>query len=199
MRGGPNSRNVAKPKKKVLGERIRKGRAPAGFVPKPLRNCSLKNPETSLLEPTKNKEIVPKPCETAARKMPKRNSVPRAQTPETSKLPRTRKTFAQDKIRLRGLITTPGPNSRNVANPKKKVLGERIRKGRAPAGFVPKPLRNCSLKNPETSLLEPTKNKEIVPKPCETAARKMPNRNATPCPNSRNVQVASNKENLCAT
>ena len=36
-------------------------------------------------------------------------------------------------------------------------------------GTYKKPLRNCSLKNPETLLLEPTKNKEIVPKPCETA------------------------------
>ena len=65
-------KNKAKPKKKVLGERMRKSRAPAGFVPKPLRNCSPINAETLLLEPTKNKEIVPKPCETAATKMPKR-------------------------------------------------------------------------------------------------------------------------------
>ena len=53
----------------------------------------------------------------------------------------------------------------------RKLRRERIRKGRAPAGFVPKPLRNRSRKNAETSLLEPTKktnkkqrkNKEIVP------------------------------------
>ena len=50
------SKNKAKPKKKVLGERMRKSRAPAGFVPKPLRNYSLKNAETLLLEPTKNKQ-----------------------------------------------------------------------------------------------------------------------------------------------
>ena len=30
------SKNKAKPKKKVLGKRMRKSRAPAGFVPKPL-------------------------------------------------------------------------------------------------------------------------------------------------------------------
>ena len=118
-------------------------RTPAGFVPKPLRNCSRKNPETSLLEPTKNKEIVPKPCETAARKMPKRCFWNLLKTKKKSCL---------------------------------KVFGTRVRKSRTPAGFVPKPLRNCSRKNLETSLWEPTKNKEIVPKPCETAARKMPKR-----------------------
>ena len=36
------TKNKAKPKKKVLGERMRKSRASAGFVPKPLRNYSLK-------------------------------------------------------------------------------------------------------------------------------------------------------------
>ena len=46
----------AKLKKKVFGTRMRKSRAPAGFVPEPLRNRSRKNAETSLLEPTKNKE-----------------------------------------------------------------------------------------------------------------------------------------------
>ena len=132
-----------KPMKNVLGTRMRKSRTPAGFVPKPLRNCSRKNPETSLLEPTKNKEIVPKPCKTAARKMPKRCFWNLLKTKKKSCL---------------------------------KVFGTRMRKSRTPAGFVPKPLRNCSRKNAETSLLEPTKNKEIVPKPCETAARKMPKR-----------------------
>ena len=63
----------AKLKKKVFGTRMRKGRTPAGFVPKPLRNRSRKNAETSLLEPIRKKGIyMPKPCETAARKLPKR-------------------------------------------------------------------------------------------------------------------------------
>jgi len=122
---------------------MRKSRTPAGFVPKPLRNCILKNPETLLLAPTKNKEVAPKPCETA------------------------RQTFAQRK--------TWKP-ARHQAKLKKEVFGTRMRKSRTPAGFMPKPLRNCSRKNPETLLLEPTKNKAIVPKPCETAARKMPKR-----------------------
>ena len=47
----------AKLKKKVFGTRMRKSRTPAGFVPKPLRNRSQKNAETSLLEPTKKKEV----------------------------------------------------------------------------------------------------------------------------------------------
>ena len=83
------------------------------------------------------------------------------------RLPQARQTFAQRK--------TWKPAS-HQAKLKKKVFGTRMRKGRAPAGFVPKPLRNRSRKNAETSLLEPIKKKEIGPKPCETAARKLPKR-----------------------
>ena len=69
--------------RKLRRERIRKGRAPAGFVPKPLRNRSRKNAETSLLEPKNKQKTMKKQrnsalatrtshCETAAGKMPKR-------------------------------------------------------------------------------------------------------------------------------
>ena len=122
-------------KKKVFGTRMRKGRTPAGFVPKPLRNRSRKNAETSLLEPIKKKEIVPKPCETAARKLPKRC--------------------------FWNLLKTKKKPASHQAKLKKKVFGTRMRKSRTPAGFVPKPLRNRSQKNAETSLLEPTKKKEV--------------------------------------
>ena len=163
--------NLLKTKKKsclkVFGTRMRKSRTPAGFVPKPLRNCSRKNAETSLLEPTKNKEIVPKPCETAARKMPKRCFWNLLKTKKKSCL-------KQGKPLRNVRLESPQATRQNPCM--KNVLGTRMRKSRTPAGFVPKPLRNCSRKNPETSLLEPTKNKEIVPKPCETAARKMPKR-----------------------
>ena len=124
----------AKLKKKVFGTRMRKGRTPAGFVPKPLRNRSRKNAETSLLEPIKKKERGPKPCETAARKLPKRC--------------------------FWNLLKTKKKPASYQAKLKKKVFGTRVRKSRTPAGFVPKPLRNRSQKNAETSLLEPTKNKE---------------------------------------
>ena len=40
----------------VLECMIRKGRTPAGFVPKPLRNRSRKNAETSLLEHIKKRK-----------------------------------------------------------------------------------------------------------------------------------------------
>ena len=49
-----------KPRVRQRRIRMRKSRTPAGFVPKPLRNYSLKNPEMLLLEPTKNKEKHPK-------------------------------------------------------------------------------------------------------------------------------------------
>ena len=68
------------------------------------------------------------------------------------RLPQARQTFAQRK--------TWKPAS-HQAKLKKKVFKTRMRKSRTPAGFVPKPLRNRSRKNLETSLLEPTKNKEI--------------------------------------
>ena len=64
------------------------------------------------------------------------------------KLPQARQTFAQRK--------TWKPASHQT-KPMKNVIGTRMRKSRTPASFVPKPLRNCSLKNPETLLLEPTK------------------------------------------
>ena len=240
---------------------MRKARTPAGFVPKPLRNRSRKNAETSLLEPirkkgiyaqtmrnrsqktaetlllepTKNAEkrkmpkrcfwnllktkkkgclkqgkplrnvklgslqatrpnsrkrclgracekaepqqvLCPSHCETAAGKMPKRrfwNPLKRKKcsaqtmrnrsqkTAETSRVeptknkekksPQARQTFAQRK--------TWKPAS-HQAKLKKKVFGTRMRKGRTPAGFVPKPLRNRSRKNAETSLLEPIKKRK---------------------------------------
>ena len=60
---------------------MRKGRTPAGFVPKPLRNRSRKNAETSLKPPGQTQEkgvwdaqqvLCPSHCETVAGKMPKR-------------------------------------------------------------------------------------------------------------------------------
>ena len=90
---------------------------------------------------------MPKPCETAARKMPKRCF------------------WNLLKTKKKGCLKQGKP-LRNVrlgslqAKLKKKVFGTRMRKGRTPAGFVPKPLRNRSRKNAETSLLEPIKKKE---------------------------------------
>ena len=109
--------------RKLRRERIRKGRAPAGFASKPLRNCNLKNLETLLLEPLKTMKSCPSHCETSA----------------------TRQSL-------------------------RKLRRERIRKGRAPAGFASKPLRNCNLKNLETLLLEPLKTMKSCPSHCETAA-----------------------------
>ena len=157
----------AKLKKKVFGTRMRKGRTPAGFVPKPLRNRSRKNAETSLLEPIRKKGIYAqtmrnrsqKTAETLLleptknaekRKMPKRCFWNLLKTKK--RLPQARQTFAQRK--------TWKPASHQTKL-KKKVFGTRMRKGRTPAGFVPKPLRNRSRKNAETSLLEPTKKKEV--------------------------------------
>ena len=156
----------AKLKKKVFGTRMRKGRTPAGFVPKPLRNRSRKNAETSLSEPIRKKGIYAQtmrnrsqktaetlllePTKNAEKRMPKRCFWNLLKTKK--RLPQARQTFAQRK--------TWKPASHQTKL-KKKVFGTRMRKGRTPAGFVPKPLRNRSRKNAETSLLEPTKKKEV--------------------------------------
>ena len=71
---------------------------------------------------------MPKPCETAARKLPKR--------------------CFWTLLKTKKNLQATRPNSR------KRCLGRAV-------GFVPKPLRNRSRKNAETSLLEPIRKKEI--------------------------------------
>ena len=143
------------------------------IVPKPCETARQTFAQRKTWKPAshqaKLKKKVPKPCESAARKMPKRCfwNLLNINKNKEKRLPQARQTFAQRK--------TWKPASHQT-KPMKNVLGTRMRKSRTPAGFVPKPLRNRSRKNAKTSLLEPTKNKEIVPKPCETAARKMPKR-----------------------
>ena len=50
QKDGKPAGNQAKPKKKAFGERMRKSRTPAGFVPKPRKTVARKTLETS---PTK--------------------------------------------------------------------------------------------------------------------------------------------------
>ena len=50
QKDGKPASNQAKPKKKVFGERMRKSRTPAGFVPRPCKTVARKTLETS---PTK--------------------------------------------------------------------------------------------------------------------------------------------------
>ena len=143
---------------------------------------------SGILQP--EKEIGPKPCETAARKLPKRC--------------------------FWTLLKTKKKPASHQAKLKKKVFGTRMRKGRTAAGFVPKPLRNRSRKNAETSLLEPIRKERNIcpnhakpqPENCRNVAfgtydenaekRKMPKR----CFWNRlktKKKVASSKANLCAT
>ena len=114
QKDGKPASNQAKPKKKVFGERMRKSRTPAGFVPKP--------------------------CKTVARK-----------TLETS--PTKRTTEKQQNVEN----VTDG-----TAKPKKKVFGERMRKSRTPAGFVPKPCKAVARKTLETSPTKRTTERKIA-------------------------------------
>ena len=177
----------AKLKKKVFGTRMRKSRTPVGFVPKPLRNRSRKNAETSLLEPIKKKEIVPKPCETAARKLPKRCFWTLLKTKKKSRLKQGK---PLRNVRL-GSLQATRPNSR------KRCLGRACEKAEPQqvlcpshcetvAGKMPKrrcwnplkrernraqTMRNRSQKTAETLLLDPTKNNKNKEKPASHQAK----------------------------
>ena len=190
--------------RKLRPERIRKGSAPAGFASKPLRNCNFKNLETLLLEPLKTMESCPSHCETSATRQSLRKL-----RPERIRKGSAPAGFASKPLRnckhletlllepLKTMESCPSHCETSATRQSetsatrqslRKLRRERIRKGRAPAGFVPKPLRNRSRKNAETSLLEPTKNKQKTKKKqrnsalatrtshCETAAGKMPKR-----------------------
>ena len=151
--------------RKLRRERIRKGRAPAGFASKPLRNCNLKNLETLLLEPLKTMKSCPSHCETAAtRQSPRKlERIRKGRAPAgfASKPLQECSLKNLETLRLEPLKTMKScPSHCETAATRqslRKLRRERIRKGRAPAGFASKPLRNCNLKNLETLLLEPLK------------------------------------------
>ena len=141
----PNSR------KRCLGRACEKAEPQQVLCPSHCETAAGKMPKRRCWNPLiKKKEIGPKPCETAARKLPKRCFWNLLKTKKKSRLKQS-KTFAQRK--------TWKPAS-HQAKLKKKVFGTRMQKGRTPAGFVPKPLRNRSRKNAETSLLEPIKKRK---------------------------------------
>ena len=112
-------------------ERIRKGRAPAGFVPKPLRNRSRKNAETSLLEPTKNKRKTKKKQRNSDANKPLRNRS--RKNAETSLLEPIKKKERPSRFCVQAIAELQPQKSRNVAfgTPKNN-------------GIVPQPLRNFS-------------------------------------------------------
>ena len=140
----------AKLKKKVFGTRRRKSRTPAGFVPKPLRNRSRKNAETSLLEPTKNKEIVSKPCETAARKMPKRCFWNLLKTKKKGCLKQGK---PLRNVRL-GSLQATRPNSR------KRCLGRACEKAEPQQVLCPSHCETAAGKMPKRRFWNPLKRKK---------------------------------------
>ena len=159
--------------RKLRRERIRKGRAPAGFASKPLRNCNLKNLETLLLEPLKTMKSCPTHCETAAtRQSPRklrRERIRKGRAPAgfaSKPLPncnlKNLETLLLEPLKTMKSCPTHCETAATRQSPR-KLRRERIRKGRAPAGFASKPLPNCSLKNLETLLLEPLKTMKSSP------------------------------------
>ena len=161
--------------RKLRRERIRKGRAPAGFASKPLRNCNLKNLETLRLEPLKT--IVPqplrnfshqaKPKKAASGAHPKRQSPSRFCVQAIAELqPQKSRNVAFGTSKTMKSCPSHCETAATRQSPR-KLRRERIRKGRAPAGFASKPLRNCNLKNLETLLLEPLKTMKTCLSHCE--------------------------------
>ena len=184
-----NVSHQAKPRK-LRSERIRQGRAPAGFASKPLRNCNLKNLETLLLEPLKTMESCPSHCETSATRQSLRKL-----RPERIRKGRAPAGFASKPLRncnlknLETLLLEPLKTMEScpshcetsaIRQSLRKLRPERIRKGSAPAGFASKPLRNCNFKNLETLLLEPLKTMESCPSHCETSATRQSLRKLRP-------------------
>ena len=155
LKQGKPLRNVRLGSLQATRPNSRKRCLGAGFVPKPLRNRSRKNAETSLLEPIKKKEIGPKPCETAARKLPKRCFWNLRKNADKRKMPmrnRSQKTAET-------LLLEPSKNREKTCKPP----GQTQEKGVWDAHAKKQnPSRFCSQKNAETSLLEPTKKKEEV-------------------------------------
>ena len=166
--------------RKLRRERIRKGRAPAGFASKPLQECSLKNLETLRLDPLKTMKSCPSHCETSAtrqslRKL-RRERIRKGRAPAgfASKPLQECSLKNLETLRLDPLKTMKSCPSHCETSATRqslrKLRRERIRKGRAAAGFASKPLRNCNLKNLETLLLEPLKTMKSCPSHCETSA-----------------------------
>ena len=199
--------------RKLRPERIRQGRAPAGFASKPLRNCNLKNLETLLLEPLKTMESCPSHCETSATRQSLRKL-----RPERIRKGRAPAGFASKPLRncnlknLETLLLEPLKTMKScpshcetsaIRQSLRKLRPERIRKGSAPAGFASKPLRNYNFKNLETLLLEPLKTMESCPSHCETSATRQSLRKLRPerirkglqLQKSRNVAFGTPKNN----
>ena len=142
--------------RKMRRERIRQGRSPAGFASKPLQECSLKNLETLRLEPLKTMKSCPSHCETSATR----------QSLRKLRRERVRKGRALAGFCVQAIAELQAPNLETLRlesiktmescpshcetsatrQSLRKLRPERIRQGRAPAGFASKPLRNCNLK-----------------------------------------------------
>ena len=169
--------------RKLRRERIRKGRAPAGFASKPLQECSLKNLETLRLEPLKTMKSCLSHCETSAtrqslRKL-RRECIRKGRAPAgfASCNLKNLETLLLEPLKTMKSCPSHCETAASRQSPR-KLRRERIRKGRAPAGFASKPLQECSLKNLETLLLEPLKTMKSCPiktmktclSHCETSA-----------------------------
>ena len=119
-----------------------------------------------LLAPLEKKEIVPKPCETAARKLPKRCFWNLLKTKKKSCLKQGK---PLRNVRLRSLQATR-PNSR------KRCLGRACEKAEPQQVLCPSHCETAAGKMPKRRFWNPLKRKKYMPKPCETAARKLPKR-----------------------
>ena len=167
--------------RKLRRERIRKGRAPAGFCVQAIAELQPQKSRNVAFGIYKNNGIVPQPLRNVSHQAKPKKAASGAHPTRQS----------PSRFCVQAIAELQPQKSRNVAfgTPKKtmescpshcetsatrqslrKLRPERIRKGRAPAGFASKPLRNRSRKNAETLLLEPLKTMKSCPSHCETSA-----------------------------
>ena len=161
--------------RKLRRERIRKGRAPAGFCVQAIAELQPQKSRNVAFGIYKNNGIVPQPLRNVSHQAKPKKAASGADKAEPQQVLRPSHCgTATSKISKRSLKTMESCPSHCETSATRqslrKLRPERIRKGRAPAGFASKPLRNCNLKNLDTLLLEPLKTMKSCPSHCETSA-----------------------------
>ena len=138
--------------RKLRRERVRKGRAPAGFASKPLRNCNLKNLETLLLEPLKTMKSCPSHCETSATRQPQKSRNVAFGTPKNNEI-----------------VPQPLRNCSHQAKPKKAASGAHPKR-QSPSRFCVQAIAGVQPQKSQNVAFGTPKNNENVPQPLRGSA-----------------------------
>ena len=152
--------------RKLRRERVRKGRALAGFCVQAIAELQPQKSRNVAFGTPKNNGIVPQPLRNVSHQAKPKKAASGAHPNCNLK---NLETLLLEPLKT--MESCPSHCETSATRQSlRKLRPERIRKGRAPAGFASKPLRNCNLKNLETLLLEPLKTMKSCPSHCETSA-----------------------------